>query len=146
MGVSAWSTLRGVFSINIGEKDLSKYYEYIDNGKEAINRGKVLTFDDVARRSFMLPLKNHHVNKAFYKKRVGVDASTLFQSELAWMKQLGMIDENEEKIWLTNRGAFFADEVTTQFFNPDYVAFDDIRFAPGRKPLLQPQLTQPHAI
>ncbi|WP_455202655.1 coproporphyrinogen-III oxidase family protein [Kaarinaea lacus] len=142
VGVSAWSTLRGVFSINIGEKDLGKYYQYIDDGKVAINRGKVLTFDDKARRSFMLPLKNDYVDKAFYRSRVGVDANELFKSELAWMKQLGMIEENEEKIWLTNRGAFFADEVTTQFFNPDYVAYDDIRFAPGRKPLLQPPIRQ----
>jgi len=137
VGVSAWSTLRNVFSINIGEKDLSKYYSYIDNGKVAINRGKVLTFDDVARRSFMLPLKNHHVDKAAYKARVGEDANVLFSSELTWLKHLGMIEENSEKIWLTERGAFFADEVTTQFFNPQYVAFDDIRFAPGRQQLIQ---------
>ena len=142
VGVSAWSTLRGVFSINVGDKDLSNYYQYIDNGKVAINRGKVLTFDDVARRSFMLPLKNHHVDKAFYKSSVGVDANVLFENELSWMKQLNMIEENDEKFWLSKRGAFFADEVATQFFNPNYVAFDDIRFAPGRKPLLQKQELQ----
>ncbi|WP_455206647.1 coproporphyrinogen-III oxidase family protein [Kaarinaea lacus] len=137
VGVSAWSSLRGVFSINVGDKDLTNYYRYIDEGKVPINRGKLLTFDDVARRSFMLPLKNDYVDKAFYKSFVGVDASILFASELEWMKQLEMIEENAERIWLTKKGAFFADEVTTQFFNPDYVAFDDIRFAPGRKQLLQ---------
>ena len=137
VGVSAWSTLRGVFSINIGEKDLNKYYQYIDNGKVAINRGKILTFDDVARRSFMLPLKNGYVDKAFYKSHVGKDAANLFENEIAWMKQLDMIAEDDGKFWLTRRGAFFADEVATQFFNPQYVAYDDIRFAPGRKQLVQ---------
>ena len=137
VGVSAWSSLRGVFSINVGDKDLDNYYQYIEQGKVPINRGKVLTFDDVARRSFMLPLKNDCLDKAFYKFFVGEDANKLFENEISWLKELGMLEENEEKIWLTQRGAFFADEVTTQFFNPQYVAFDDIRFAPGRRQLIQ---------
>jgi oxygen-independent coproporphyrinogen-3 oxidase len=139
VGVSAWSSLRGVFSINVGDKDLSRYYRYLDEGKVPVNRGKALTFDDFARRSFMLPLKNDYLDKAFYKSFVGEEAGNLFEKEIAWMKQLGMIEENSERIWLTKRGAFFADEVATQFFNPQYVAFGDIRFAPDRKPLLQQQ-------
>jgi oxygen-independent coproporphyrinogen-3 oxidase len=137
VGVSSWSSLRGVFSINVGDKDLGNYYRYLDAGKVPINRGKVLSFDDVARRSFMLPLKNGRVDKVFYKSFVGADAETLFASELSWMKQLGMIEEGKDDICLTERGAFFADEVTTQFFNPQYVAFDDVRFAPGRKQVLR---------
>jgi len=137
VGVSAWSTLRGVFSINIGEKDLNKYYQYIDAGKVALNRGKVLSFDDFARRSLMLPLKNDALDKSFYKEKVGVFANDLFKSELDLMKQLGMIEENESKIWLTKRGGFFADEVTTQFFNPKYAVFNDIRFGPDRKELVR---------
>jgi oxygen-independent coproporphyrinogen-3 oxidase len=139
VGVSAWSSLRGVFSINVGDKDLGRYYQYIDAGKVPVNRGKALTFDDVARRSFMLPLKNDYLDKQFYKSYIGEEANDLFANEIAWLKQLGMIEESADRIWLTDRGAFFADEVTTQFFNPQYVAFDDIRFAPGRKPLLQQQ-------
>ena len=89
VGVSAWSTLRGIFSINVGEKDLSKYYQYIDDGKVAINRGKVLTFDDLARRSLMLPLKNDYVDKDFYYNKVGACANTLFKNELEWLTKLG---------------------------------------------------------
>lgn len=137
VGVSAWSSLRGVFSINVGDKDLTDYYRYIDAGKVPINRGKVLSFDDVARRSFMLPLKNDYLDKTFYKSFVGEEANKLFASEISWLKQLGMLDEDGDRIWLTDRGAFFADEVTTQFFNPQYVAFDDIRFAPGRRQVIQ---------
>ena len=138
VGVSSWSSLRGVFSINVGDKDLSSYYQYLDAGKVPINRGKVLSFDDVARRSFMLPLKNGSVNKAFFKSFVGEDAENLFADELAWMKQLDMIKETRDDICLTDRGAFFADEVTTQFFNPRYVAFDDICFASSnRRQVLQ---------
>ncbi len=133
VGVSAWSTLRGIFSINIGEKDLANYYQYIDDGKVAINRGKVLTFDDVARRSLMLPLKNDYLDKAFYRERIGKDAGELFKNEINWMKQLGMIEEDDHKMWLTKRGGFFADEVTTQFFDPSYIVFEDLQLASGRK-------------
>lgn len=137
VGVSSWSSLRGVFSINVGDRDLASYYQYLDAGKVPINRGKVLTFDDVARRSFMLPLKNGYVDKGFFKSFVGVGAEELFASELSWMQSLGMIEETREGYSLTDRGAFFADEVSTQFFSPQYVAFDDIRFAPGRRHVLQ---------
>lgn len=137
VGVSSWSSLRGVFSINVGDKDLARYYEYLDAGHVPINRGKALSFDDMARRSFMLPLKNDYLDKEFYKSFVGVAAEELFASELSWLKQLDMIEESRDGISLTERGAFFADEVTTQFFNPRYVAFEDIRFAPNRKQVLQ---------
>ena len=135
VGVSAWSSVRRVFSINVGDKDLSRYYEYIDKGEVPINRGKVLNFDDFARRSFMLPLKNDYVDKAFFKDFVGHDANELFKTELDWMKQLGLVEEDNEKIWLTRSGGFFADEVTTQFINQAYCVYDDIKFAPGKKTL-----------
>jgi hypothetical protein len=43
-----------------------------------------------------------------------------------------MLDENDRSIWLTKRGRFFADEVATQFFNADYMPFEDIVRAPQR--------------
>ena len=135
VGVSAWSTVSGVFSLNIGDKDLNNYYQYLDKQQLPINRGKILNFDDYARRSFMLPLKNDYLDKKSYQDKVGADPTQLFSSELSWMKELGMIEESEDRLSLTQRGGFFADEVTTQFFNPDYVLFDDIQFAPGRKVL-----------
>jgi len=126
VGVSSWSNLRGVFSLNVGDQSLQSYYDLIDRGKVAINRGKVRTRDDEIRRSFLLPLKNIKVDKNAFEKRTGVSVSSQFQDEIDWLKGLDLLEEDESHVWLTWRGRFFADEVTTQFFNPDYLPFPEV--------------------
>lgn len=132
VGVSSWSNLRGVFTQNVGDKDLSNYYNLIDQGKVSVNRGKVRTRDDEARRSFILPLKNSHVDKQAYRARTGVEASEYFADEIGWFKDLGMIEEDSHTIRLTRRGRFVADEVSTQFFDPGYLPFPDVARPPNR--------------
>jgi oxygen-independent coproporphyrinogen-3 oxidase len=131
VGVSSWSNLRGVFSLNIGDHDLENYYNYIRQGKVSINRGKVRSRDDELRRSFILPLKNMQVSKRFFKERTGEDLRNCFSAEIDWLKQLGLLEENDERVWLTKKGRFFADEVATQFFNPDFLPFPDVARPPS---------------
>ena len=133
VGVSSWSNVRGVFTQNVGDKDLSNYYNLIDQGKVSVDRGKVRTFDDEARRSFILPLKNSYVDKVAYRARTGVEASEFFAEEIAWFKGLGLIEEDSHSIRLTRMGRFVADEVTTQFFDPNYLPFSDVARPPGKK-------------
>lgn len=127
VGVSSWTNLRGVFAQNIGDHDLANYYAYIDRGQVAIDRGKVRTTDDELRRCFILPLKNTQVDKSFYRQRTGVHAEQVFAKELTHLKQLDLIEETEQYIRMTKRGRFFADEVSTQFFNPLYMPFTEVK-------------------
>lgn len=129
VGVSSWSNLRGVFSQNVGDQDLNRYYEYIDNNMVSVNRGKIRSNDDEIRRSFILPLKNSFVDKAEFRQRTGMDAAEYFSDTIAFMKSAGMLAEDDSKYWLTEKGGFYADEVTTQFFNPDYLPFPETRSA-----------------
>ena len=126
VGVSAWSNLRGVFTLNVGDQSLQSYYDLIDQGKVAINRGKIRSRDDEIRRSFLLPLKNIKVDKSAFKQRTGVTVASQFQGEIDWLKGLDMLAEDDSYVWLTQRGRFFADEVTTQFFNPQYMPFPEV--------------------
>lgn len=126
VGVSSWSNLRGVFSQNIGDQDLEMYYSYIDNDAVSINRGKTRTQDDEIRRNFILPLKNSFVDKDEFNRLTGMNPDDYFGDKIAFMKSIGMIEEDERRLWLTAKGGFFADEVTTQFFNPDYLPFPEV--------------------
>ncbi len=126
VGVSSWSNLGGVFSLNIGDHDLNKYYAYIDGGRVAVNRGRIRDADDDLRRSFILPLKNSWVDKAAFHRRTGRQATQVFAAELAWFKAQGMIVEDDSSIRLTSKGGFFADEVASQFFNPRYAPFPEV--------------------
>ena len=131
IGVSSWSNLRGVFTLNVGDQSLEQYYQYIDNGQVSVNRGKVRTRDDELRRSFILPLKNTRVSKRFFTERTGAKVEDCFREEIAWLKSFDLIAEDDHHVWLTKRGRFFADEVSTQFFNPNYLPFPDVARPPS---------------
>jgi len=126
VGVSSWSNLRGVFSMNVGDANLENYYKLVQQGKVSVNRGKIRTVDDERRRCFILPLKNSRVNKQLFTERTGETVAQCFGKEINVFKGLGLIEENNEYVWLTQRGRFFADEISTQFFDPNYLPFPEV--------------------
>lgn len=126
VGVSSWSNLRGVFSMNVGDANLENYYKLVREGKVSVNRGKIRTVDDERRRCFILPLKNSRVSKQLFTERTGETVEQCFGKEINVFKRLGLIEENAEHVWLTQRGRFFADEVSTQFFDPNYLPFPEV--------------------
>lgn len=126
VGVSSWSNLRGVFSLNVGDANLENYYQLIQSGKVSVNRGKIRTVDDERRRSFVLPLKNSRVSKQVFAERTGEQVNDCFGAEINWLKGLDLVEEDEQHVWLTRLGRFFADEVATQFFDPDYLPFPEV--------------------
>lgn len=129
VGVSSWSNLRGVFSLNIGDESLEQYYRLIDAGKVSINRGLVRTHDDEVRRRFILPLKNSFVDKQHFELTTGESVDTYFGKKINWLKKLGFLDEDNNKLFLTPKGRFFADEVAMQFFNEKYLPFPELACA-----------------
>ncbi|MBL1276406.1 MAG: coproporphyrinogen III oxidase family protein [Ectothiorhodospiraceae bacterium] len=126
VGVSSWSNLRGVFSMNVGDANLENYYKLVREGKVSVNRGKIRSADDERRRCFILPLKNARVSKQTFTERTGETVEQCFSTEINVFKSLGLIEENDSHVWLTPRGRFFADEISTQFFDPNYLPFPDV--------------------
>lgn len=126
VGVSSWSNVRGVFSLNVGDDSLQRYYQAIDAGKVSVDRGKVRTSDDELRRSFILPLKNARVIKQAFRERTGVDANVWFADGIRWAIGHGLIEEDAQSIGLTQRGRFFADEVAMRFFESCYLPKSDL--------------------
>ncbi len=134
VGVSAWSNLRGVFSLNEGDADLENYYRHIREGRVSVNRGKIRSADDERRRCFILPLKNTRVSKRVFSERTGEQVEAAFGPQMAWLEGLGLLAQDAEHVWLTRRGRFFADEVATQFFDPNYLPFPEVVRAPDGLP------------
>ncbi len=129
VGVSSWSNLRGVFSLNVGDESLEQYYQLIDEGKVSVNRGLVRTHDDEVRRRFILPLKNSFVHKQTFNLVTGETVQDYFGEKIQWLKKLGLLDEDKEKVFMTARGRFFADEVAMQFFSEKYLPFPELACA-----------------
>lgn len=126
VGVSSWSNLRGVFSMNVGDANLENYYRLVRQGKVSVNRGKIRTADDERRRCFILPLKNSRVDKKVFTARTGQTIEQCFGKGISAFKAMGLIDESDSHVWLTHRGRFFADEIATQFFDPNYLPFPEV--------------------
>ena len=123
-GPSAWSNFNRTFTLNVGS--LKQHQELVSQGKQPVDRGIHRDLETEARRSLLLPLKNVSVIKAAFLQRTGLDPSTHFGPELARLKGLGLLDEDDETIFLTPRGRFFADETIIQLYQRKYLPFDEV--------------------
>ena len=130
MGISSWTNLGGRLFLNTG-KGLERYYSYINEGKLPIARGKIRTKDDNERWALVLPLKHHGVSKMKYKEINGISVNEAFGEKIKRLKNYGLLEENEKILRLTEKGCFFADEVTIQFYHPDYLPFSKSSYADG---------------
>lgn len=130
IGISSWTNLQGRLYLNTG-KSLKEYYSYIDKGKLPIDRGKIRTEDDTERWAAVLPLKHHGISKIKYKEITGKTVNQVFGERIERLKKNGLVTEDERRLSLTEKGAFFADEVVTQFYHSDYMPFPMSSYAAG---------------
>ena len=129
-GISAFSSLRGKFGINISG-DSKKYRSRIREGRLPIERGKVRTEDDERRRRLILPLKNGAVDQDSYRRATGTSPQALFGDRISRLKEFGLLRENDKSLMLTERGRFFADEVCLQFYHPQYLPLPESAYKTG---------------
>ncbi|MDJ0845822.1 coproporphyrinogen-III oxidase family protein [Crocosphaera sp.] len=130
-GLTAFSSLRDRFVLNT--QFFEDYYQKISQGKLPLNRGKVRSHEEQMRWAIVLPLKNRCVWKQYYSEVTGgVSLDEVFRLKIEALKSFGLLVEDEEKIQLTQLGAFFADEVAQQFHHPDYIPYarDDYEQGP----------------
>ncbi len=129
MGLSAFSSLRDRFSINTDS--MKDYVERIKSGRLPVNRGLVRDVEAALRWHMVLPLKNNDVLKSAYKEQTGYDVHDIWGSEIKALKSFGLVEENDHVVKLTRKGRFFADEVCTQFYDPEFIPFPMESYADG---------------
>lgn len=128
-GISAFSSLNDRFLINT--PDFEEYYRRVDAGKLAVNRGLLRTPMQEILWSIILPLKNYFIDKKLFKKMNNVDIDTLFQDKFSLLKKYGLVREDERKIELTPKGAFYSDELVHVFYEPQHQSFPREDFNEG---------------
>ena len=130
LGLSAWSNFPGRFALNVAQS-LEKYYFYLDKRELPIDRGKIRTKDDENRREIVMPLKNRGVSKAKYERRSGVSINEVFGKKIERLRNFGLLEEDDEKVILTDKGELFCNEVAMQFYHPRYLPFPKSSYADG---------------
>jgi oxygen-independent coproporphyrinogen-3 oxidase len=129
-GASSWSNVQGRFYLNTGES-LVAYTSLVNQGRLPINRGKLKTEDDQRRWALTLPLKHNGVSKKMFRDVTGTTIHEAFPGQIANLKKFGLVEEDDTSLRLTARGIFFADEVITQFYHPEYLPFPRSSYAEG---------------
>lgn len=128
-GISAFSSLNDRFLINT--PDFRDYYTCVESGSLAVNRGLLRTPQQEILWSIILPLKNYYIDKKLFYKINGVSIDTLFQDKFALLKQYGLVVEDDNRIELTEKGAFYSDEIVHVFYESQHQSFPQSDFKQG---------------
>jgi len=120
LGLTAFSSLRNRFVLNTQHFD--QYYERINNNMLPFNRGYVR--DELAQQrwAIILPLKNWFIIKKRYKQVTGTEIeNTQFYPIIQKLKEYDLITEDDNKVALTKKGAFFSDELVELFYEEKFI-------------------------
>jgi len=108
----------GAFAQN--EKKLPRYYEAIDAGRFPIERGYLLSDDDLLRRHVITQLMcNFHVDTRAVNERFGIDFDRYFAPELdelaAGPAADGFLEIGKDALSVTPRGRLFVRNISMSF-------------------------------
>ena len=120
LGLTAFSSLRNRFVLNTQSFD--EYYQRIENNMLPFNRGYVR--DEIAQQRWatIFPLKNWFIIKSRYKEVAGIEIEkTQLYPIIQKLKNYDLIVEDDNKISLTKKGAFFSDEIVTLFYDKKFI-------------------------
>ncbi|NYE29149.1 oxygen-independent coproporphyrinogen-3 oxidase [Rhodanobacter sp. K2T2] len=117
VGVSAISRIDGTYSQN--HRQLIDYYRAIEAGDLAVNRGVILTSDDVLRRDVIGRLMCHgELDREDIGRTYDIDFDNYFADELRRLTryaQDGLVTLSTDRIALTPRGRLLVKNVAACF-------------------------------
>ena len=128
-GLSAFSSLRDRFILNMQYFD--GYYKAIEQGNMPFNRGIVRSTEEQIRWATILPLKNFSIRKRIFEQRTGMPFNMCFPDKFRCLKEFGLVHVSDNAIKLTETGAFFADEIVTQFYSTDHLPLPASEYTNG---------------
>jgi oxygen-independent coproporphyrinogen-3 oxidase len=124
-GMSAISQADGVYWQNL--KDLPRYYEALDAGREPFAKGYILSSDDRIRRHAIMRLMcDMSLDYAALSKDLGLDFAGYFSAELE-----GLADLEQDGLLRRGAGGLVVSDVGRLFIRNIAMRFD--RYLPGVK-------------
>jgi oxygen-independent coproporphyrinogen III oxidase len=113
-GPAAGSFWQGRRTINIS--DITKYIDAIEHGLDATEENEISNPVQVACETAVLNLRRRTgIDFAEFKKQTGFDAKELFTKPIAEYKKLGLIEETNGQLFLTQKALPIADSVLCDF-------------------------------
>lgn len=133
LGLTAFSSLRDRFLLNTDSFD--EYYQLIDSGKMAFNRGYIRDKEQQLRWSIALPLKNTEVRKDRFEKINGMPIENCFKKKWKKLMDNGLVVDKPvigyPSYTLTELGKFVADECAEEFNSNEFLPWKPEEYIHG---------------
>lgn len=114
-GLSASSNIKNLRYRNFS--DFKNYYEALDKGEKPIEFSETLTKTDRTNEFIMMGLRlRSGIDLGEFKERFEEDFIKLYDREIEKNIRLGLIEKEENKIYLTERGRDLSNQVELDFF------------------------------
>ncbi len=118
-GITSISDIAGCYTQN--KKILTRYYRDIDGGRLSIERGRVLTPDDLLRRDLIVDLFcNNHIHKTRLAKKYSINFDEYFADEikdLVGFHNDGLVEWVGDSVHITPKGRLFVRNIGMVFDN-----------------------------
>lgn len=113
-GPSAYSYVNNVQYYN--EPDLNDYIRAVNGGELPVKGGQRLSDYERIHRKFVFGMKTH-LDKELFRAQFGGIPGRI-RRRLDRYEELGLIQEDDRHIRLTEKGMLIADEICTKFYSP----------------------------
>lgn len=129
LGMSSISQLEDVYAQNF--KELPLYYEALDSGKFPVEKGYILTEDDLIRRETIMRLMcDLQLNYSLMSDHLGINFSQYFETDLkdlATFQDDGLITIDSNGVYITESGRLFIRNIAMEF--DAYLEKDNARYS-----------------
>ena len=96
----------------------SQYLEAVERGDLPIYKGTKLSEEDLMRRLILFGLKVG-LSKKLFQLKFNKNPKDVFKDVWEKLEKLGLIEEDDELIELSDKGSLFADEIAKEFFSKE---------------------------
>lgn len=117
-GPASFGYINGYTYFNMG--DLMKYIETMEKGDYPVIVGSKADEREEMHGMMSKGLRMLRVNKQHFKSLFKQDPSEVFSEKIKELKEKGLLDEDEENIFLTPKGIVWGNNVSKEFFSEEY--------------------------
>jgi oxygen-independent coproporphyrinogen III oxidase len=125
LGVSSFSHFGGVNFQNA--RNLEEYIRLLDTDQLQLWRALPLAPRQRLIREIILQLKTGGLDKAYFRRKYGVDVWDEFLPVYRELEGAGLLKQDDERIELTRRGLLQVDHILPEFFEPELITLQQGR-------------------
>lgn len=117
LGPGAFSHIHGYIFANASKLD--RYISLLEGGNLPAARGCAIPHREAMSRFMVLGLKYLSVSKDAFRERFGITIEEQFGSVLARLEEWGLLDQDAETVWVTEKGKTYLANISKAFYTPE---------------------------